>query len=199
MNQLINTKEQLRKSYLALRNDFDEEYIKSASLGLCELLASTDEFNIAKTILLYYPIKNEISPLSIFEIAKKEGKSVAFPVCNKDSTTLTFKKVDDMSQLKKSTFGICEPKESCHNICLDKHTLCVVPALAFSKEGHRLGYGMGYYDRFLENFEGKSIGLSYSKLLCDTLPQDEHDIPLDIIITESEVLYIAEKNKRFFA
>ena len=194
MKENINTKEQLRKSYRALRNDFSEEYIKSSSNYACELLVQTDEFKLAKTILLYYPIKNEISPLSIIEIAKSQGKSIAFPVCNNDSFTLTFKKVNDMLDLQKSTFGILEPKEHCEIVNIDEHTLCIVPAIAFSKDGHRLGYGKGYYDRFLENFPGKSIGFSYSKLLFDNLPKNQHDIPLDMIITESEVLYIAQKN-----
>ena len=191
MNESINTKEQLRKSYRALRNDFSEEYIKNASAIACELLASTNEFKHAKTILLYYPIKNEISPLSILEIALRQGKSIAFPVCNKNDLNLIFKKVDSIADLRESTFGILEPKEGCEKIFPDKNTFCIVPAIAFSKDGHRLGYGMGYYDQFLENFEGKTAGLSYSKLLFDALPQDPHDIPLNMIITESEVLYIA--------
>lgn len=152
---------------------------------------ATNEFANARSVLVYYPIKNEISPLPLVEAAQRMGKSVAFPVCDTKNHTLSFKKVNSIYELSRTSSGLFEPKADLYDVEIDETTVCVVPALAFSREGHRVGYGMGYYDRFLEAFVGKSIGLSYSALLCDTLPHEEHDAPLDMIITESEVLYIA--------
>ena len=85
-------------------------------------------------------------------------------------------------------------REVTGDIVITENTLCVVPALLFSRDGYRLGYGKGYYDRFLRSFNGTSVGLSYDELLCEYLPIDSHDISLNIIITESEVHYIAQKN-----
>ena len=187
-------KNELRQKYRALRDSFGEEFISAASQRACENIQKNKEFINADIILLYYPTKNEISPLPLFEICLKMGKTVAFPVCQKDGTNLIFKKVTSLDMLSPSNFGIFEPNEDCETVDLTKNTLCITPALVFSKDGHRLGYGKGYYDRFLINFIGTSTGFSYSALVCDTLPHDKHDIPLNMIITESEVLKIAQKN-----
>lgn len=192
MNKI--TKNELRQKYRPIRDSFGEEFINVTSKLVCDRLASTQEFINADTILLYYPIKNEISPLPLFEICLKMKKTLAFPVCQKQTSTLIFKEVSSLNDLCQSTWGILEPNHNCKEIIPNKNTLCIVPALAFSRDGHRLGYGKGYYDRFLEKFNGKSMGISYSLLLLNELPHDKHDISVDIIVTESEVLKIANKN-----
>lgn len=188
------SKNELRQKYRALRDSFGEEFIEKASRSACESLIKCKEFMDAETILLYYPIKNEISPLPLFEMCLKMGTTVAFPTCQKENSTLVFKKVTTLGELLRSNFGLFEPNENCEIISLTKNTLCIVPALVFSRSGHRLGYGKGYYDRFLADFNGVSVGLSYSTFVLDEIPHDKHDIPLDMIITESEVFKIAQKN-----
>ena len=191
----MNTlKKELRQKYRALRDSFGEEFIKNASKNACENLQKCTEFQSADIILLYYPIKNEISPLGIFELCLKMGKKIAFPVCQTETSDLVFRKVTSLHDLAPSDFGISEPSSDCEMITPTENTLCLVPALIFSKKGHRLGYGKGFYDRFLQNFKGKSAGFSYDALLLDAIPYEIHDIPLDLIITESEVLKIAQKN-----
>ena len=192
MNKM--TKNELRQKYRALRDSFGEEFISKASYLASNNLQKTEEFKNADIVLLYYPTKNEISPLPLFEICLKMGKTVAFPVCQKESSTLVFKKVTSLDMLLPSSFGILEPNEYCKAITLNENTICITPALLFSKKGHRLGYGKGYYDRFLKDFNGISVGYSYSACVLDSIPHDAHDIPLDMIITESEVLKIAQEN-----
>ena len=188
---MIDTKQLLRQKYRSIRDSFGEEFIHQTSKHACENLISSQAFANADTVLLYFPIKNEISPLDIFDVAHRLGKTVAFPLCQKESHTLVFCKVTSLDKLVPSQHGLFEPSNECEIITPDEHTLCIVPALAFSKSGSRLGYGGGYYDRFLANFKGISAGFSYSSLLVDSLPTSEHDIPLDMIITESEVHYFA--------
>ena len=188
------TKNELRQKYRALRDSFGEEFISKASYSTSNNLQQIEEFVNADTVLLYYPTKNEISPLPIFEICLKMGKTVAFPVCQKESTTLMFKKVTSLDMFSPSSFGIFEPNEECEIIIPTEKTICITPALLFSKDGHRLGYGKGYYDRFLKDFNGISVGFSYSDCVLDFIPHDTYDIPLDMIITESEVLKIAQEN-----
>ena len=189
-----NNKSELRKIARAKRDGFSNEFVLQASMRACKILAQTREFANADTLLFYYPIKNELSPLPLIQEAKKMGKQIAFPVCNTSSNTLEFKCVNETDELLPSIFGLLEPKDNNKTATITKNTLCIVPALLFSKNGQRLGYGKGYYDRFLQDFKGISIGFSYDKLLVDEIPSCEHDIPLDMIITESEVLYIAEKD-----
>lgn len=174
-----------------MRNGFGEEFIQRASAIACKNLSESKEFQNAETVLLYFPVNNELSPLPLLDIAISAGKTVAFPVCNKTSNTLTFRRVTDLCELESASFGLFEPKASCEEITPSAHTLCIVPALLISKSGARLGYGGGYYDRFLKDFNGTSVGFTYSKMLCDTLCGDAHDVPVDMIITEGEVIYIA--------
>lgn len=188
------TKKELRQKYRALRDSFGEEFIQKTSESACQNLININEFINADTVLLYHPTKNEISPLPLFELCLKMGKTVAFPVCKTENSTLIYKKISKLDDLSPSTFGLLEPTEDCEEIHCSKNTICIVPALLFSREGHRIGYGKGFYDRFLANFEGTSVGFSYSLTLCDEIPEDKYDIPLNMIVTESEVLKIASKN-----
>ena len=187
----VQNKNDLRQKYRTKRSSFGEEFIKEASHSACEIIAKSEAFLNADTVLLYYPIKNEISPIPLIELCLSMGKNVAFPVCQNEVSTLIFKNISTMDDLTCASFGILEPKPHCKTADITEKTLCLVPALAFSREGHRLGYGKGFYDRFLNDFEGICAGFSYSLLVCDSLPHDEHDIPLDMIVTESEVMYFA--------
>ena len=186
-----SNKNELRQKYRALRDSFGEEFIENASKSACENLSKSEVFKSADTVLLYYPIKNEISPIPLFELCLKTGKTVAFPVCQVENSTLIFKKVNTLNSLSNSIFGLLEPQDDCKIVTPTENTLCLVPALVFSCDGYRLGYGKGFYDRFLADFRGTSIGFSYSSLVLDTIPHDKHDIKLDMIITESEVLKFA--------
>ena len=195
MNEhIIKEKTTLRQKCREIRGGFGEEFIIEASVTACELLASAEEFKNTKTVLLYYPINNEISPLPLFELSRKLGKKVGFPVCNHEISTLIFREVTSLSALEKGRFELLEPNEDCKAISPDKDTLCIVPSLALSRDGARLGYGKGFYDRFLCNFEGVCAGFTYSELLFDSIPSETHDSALNMIITESEVLRPNEQN-----
>jgi 5-formyltetrahydrofolate cyclo-ligase len=189
MMNKTNNKTLLRQKCRNIRDSFGEKIIENASVNACELFSNTEAFDKADVILLYYPIKNEISPLPLIEKAQKTGKKIAFPICNIKNDTLYFRTINSINELTPSHFGIPEPLLSNEEPILTEHTVVIVPALAFSKDGHRLGYGKGYYDKFLRDFRGISVGFSYSSLVLDSLPTDKHDIPLKIIATESEVLY----------
>lgn len=194
MSYKTQYKNSLRQSSRAIRDGFGEEFIERASENACNMLVSLDEFKKADTLLLYYPIKKEISPLSLIDFAQKCGKQIAFPVCNTQSGTLTFYTVNGTDELSPSSFGISEPIASENKAIITSNTLCIVPGILFSREGHRLGYGKGFYDKFLKNFGGISVGFSYKELLCDKIPSENTDVPLNIIITEEEVLRFAKEN-----
>ena len=184
---MTNLKQKLRQKYRAVRDSFGEEFIKKASKAACKNLINTKEFSDADTVLLYYPINNELSPLKILEIAIQSGKTVAFPVCQKEDRTLIFRKVTSLSQLRVASFGIFEPSEECSIVTPNERTLCIVPALALGRSGERLGYGGGYYDKFLATFGGTSAGFIYSELAGIDLPQENFDVSLNMIITDREV------------
>ncbi|MBR2381277.1 MAG: 5-formyltetrahydrofolate cyclo-ligase [Clostridia bacterium] len=188
----INNKQLLRQKCRYIRDSFGEMHINKASERACKILTQTPEFLSADTILIYYPTKNEISPLPILEVAQKSGKRIALPVCNMENNSLSFHIITSIDEVNPSHFGICEPPKINEEPIVTERTLALIPALAFSKKGHRLGYGRGFYDRFLADFKGISAGLSYSELVFDKIPHEDHDIPLKMLITESEVLYFVE-------
>ena len=185
----INNKRIIRQKCRILRDSFGEMHIKKMSEYACNLLMQTPEFLTADIILLYFPIKNEISPLPIFDVAQKMGKKIALPLCNTENNMLSFHIINSLDEAIPSHFGICEPPKVNEEPILTERSLALVPALAFSRDGHRLGYGKGFYDKFLVNFKGISAGFSYSELVFDEIEHENHDIPLKMLITESEVLY----------
>ena len=157
---------------------------------------SSTEFLSADTLLTYFPIGSEIDLTPITERALSLGKSVAYPVCDTETSTLTFKYIHSLAELTAGSYSIPEPSESDEIFCDKSSALCIVPALAVDKSGVRLGYGRGYYDRFLKNFSGTAIVAIYSELLTDALPRDKYDIPLEFIVTErGNIIINADENK----
>ena len=103
---------------------------------------------------------------------------------------MVFHKVTALSDLNAGYFGVREPEPTLAIIekkDMGKDTLCLVPALSYDKRGYRLGYGKGYYDRFLEGFSGICVGITFDRCLAEKLPADAHDKKTDYIITESQV------------
>ena len=187
MNEIYSAKNELRPKALEKRGALDEKYRQDAEQKAIQHLVSTEEFSRADKILLYYPVKSEADPLPLFEIARELGKKVAFPKCNKDDLTMRFFEISSQKDLSLGAYNIPEPKEDLGELICDERTLCVVPALLYSRDGHRLGWGKGYYDRFLAGFAGVSIGFAYDGFVVDELPHSEHDRQLDMIITEKGV------------
>lgn len=179
-------KRKARKELSSLRADICDR-AKYSKL-LCERLIALEEYKNADTVLLYFPTKSEPDLTSIAQIAWSDGKKVAFPISKTESCTLDFRTVNDLCELHEGAYGIFEPTENAEQACVTSNTLCIVPALAVDLDGYRLGYGKGYYDRFLGDFCGRSAVAVHSSLVCDRLPRNDTDIPLKIIITEQETL-----------
>ena len=123
----VSEKKKLRKSARTLRDSFNEEYINHASNLACELLSASEVFKLADTILIYYPIKNEISPFPLLEIAKAQGKSIAFPLCNTENGTLLFKKVSRINDLKQTSLGLIEPTVDLADAIITPNTSTLPP------------------------------------------------------------------------
>ena len=157
------------------------------SRRLCEGILSLEQFASADVVLVYYPTKNEPDLLHVANVALSLGKRVAFPISNTADLTLTFGEITSTNQLQAGAYGIPEPEANPPK--LSPNSLCIVPALAADKQGFRLGYGKGYYDRFLADFDGVSVCALPSSHLCEKLPTEATDIPVDIIITQTGVIY----------
>lgn len=144
------------------------------------------------TVFIYYSSGTEVDTSSIIRFAIENGIDVALPRCRDTDGIMDFYIISDIDkQLVKGMFSLMEPDiDKCKKALHSEQSLCIVPGLAFDKAGCRIGYGKGYYDRFLYEFKGKSIGLCYNACLCDELPFDKYDCKVDIIVTENEFISI---------
>ena len=183
-------KSSARKHFLASRLAISSEALDISSRILCNKILTLKKFLDADVVLLYFPTKNEPNLLSIAEAALKAGKKVAFPISITKNCTLDFREISSLTELNAGAYGIPEPPCNAKIPNLTEKSLCVVPALAFDKNGFRIGYGKGYYDRFLSKFKGVSVGAALSSHICDSLPTETTDIPVNIIITETGVTRI---------
>ena len=181
---LADQKHPLRKRLLARRAALDESDRVVWSEAIARHVMASESFRAAKLILCYAPVRGEVDPLMIAREAWRQGKQVAFARSNTESCTLTFCLVKSLDELTEGAYRIPEPPTDAPIVREFSDALCIVPALAFDRRGFRLGYGKGYYDRFLSEFEGKSIGLCFSRLLCDALPTDAHDCAVGEIFCE---------------
>ncbi len=182
-------KKQIRESLLQkreLHTKTEEDTNK-----IIEKLLSLPEIKKAKYILLYYPHRNEVNTLPLIKKFLKEGKNVLLPkVQGNNIIPIIFK---DFSQLKEGYAGIKEPEGK--PVSPEKIDIVIVPGVAFDRKGHRLGYGKGYYDRFLSKTDALKIGLAYDFQIVENLPAEEHDVPLDLIITPTQIIQTKEERK----
>jgi 5-formyltetrahydrofolate cyclo-ligase len=181
-------KRTLRRTMLAHRKSLSPEEFRSASLHIQETFLDTDNFRRARSVLVYSPIHHEVETELIVRAALNSGKKVAFPVVV--GHELIFREVSDSSALEKGAFGILEPTATGEVFSLDEADILVVPGIAFDLNGHRIGYGKGYYDKTIHRLEGhgKLVGLCYDFQLVDEILGEAHDIKMDLIITEKRVV-----------
>ena len=177
-------KKALRAEFKLQRNKIDPISKKELDAAICREIISLACFRFSDTILMYSAIGSEIDLTDVALEALKRGKKIAYPVCDTDSCTMTYKYVNDLSELILGSYSILEPEDKAPVFMGERNSLCIVPALSFDKSGFRLGYGKGYYDRFLKTFHGTSLGAVYNELLSDSLPHGYHDVATDIVVTE---------------
>jgi len=176
-------KAQLRQRCKAMRKEMGDELRRQASLEICKHLAAWDVFQNAEVILAYMPVQTEVDliPLLTGFPAKRWSLPRILPG---DEGRMVFHPYDP-ENLIVHPFGMSEPSPNLPQISPYEIQLVLVPGLAFDRKGWRLGYGGGFFDRFLKDFEGVSVGVLFQALLLNEIPHGEYDIPMDWLVTES--------------
>lgn len=144
-------------------------------------IISDSVYEQADTVLAYYPVRDEIDLRPLIERALLDGKRVALPVTRDGDMEFCLYTGD----LTVGDYGIPHPTGD--RVDADAHTLCIVPGYACDEERYRLGYGGGYYDRFLSYFTGVSLGAFYSGCTHAVFPKEEHDRPFRLLVTEEGI------------
>lgn len=183
----MQIKSQLRKELKQKRKNIDKKSEKDEFIR--ENLICSNYYLNADTVLFYCAIDGEIDVDACITDALMLGKRVALPVCINDKGDMKFYYINSMNDLNTGFFGVREPDiNKCTEVTDFDNSICIVPAIAYDSRGYRLGYGKGYYDRFLKNNASLSVGLCYNELLQDALPIDEHDIPVKYIVTQNGII-----------
>lgn len=197
MYEIRAEKNKLREKYKAIRDALSTDEKSILDTKICKRVISTVSFRFSQTVLLYSPIKSEVDITSIALAALKAGKNVAYPRCGSNDGKMTFHYVTSLDELKPGSFGILEPtieaplffKES---VPKKEDAICLIPALIYDKDGYRLGYGKGYYDRFLSDFCGIKAGIIYSSCIADRVPRGKYDLKVDFTVSEKGVMLTNE-------
>ena len=186
-------KQRLREEHLAAREVLSEQERSVLDNRITQKLLATSEYTEATTVLTYVSVSSEVSTRMFIECALRDGKTVAVPRCL-PGHCLEFVAIASLEQLVAAPFNLLEPAKELPAVTEDQknNSICIVPALLVDTKGYRLGYGAGFYDRFLSTYPGKKICLAYQQSLSrTTLPHTAFDVAVDVVITESEVLTCA--------
>lgn len=178
-------KADLRAKYRKIRECCPADVKKSLDQSLTRIFLNLHEYKQCEKLFVFVSSPIEVDTTDIICQALSDGKQVAVPKCTDKNGKMEFYFIKSLNQLEKGTFGIMEPKENiCEQVSDLGNGLCIVPGICFDMFGYRIGFGKGYYDRFLERFGGTTAGLCYSKCTEHELPRGNHDKRVDILITE---------------
>ena len=191
MNGSRDEKNLLRRTCTQKRGQIEGAQREAAEKKISDYLSSMASYRHARLLLFYVPIKSEVNVLPLLTDALNKGRATALPRCEKQPGVMTFRYVRSMDELSAGAFGVPEPSENALIVPaseLASHDVfALVPALAFDKKGYRLGYGKGYYDRFLSTFGGMSAGVAFGDLIFDELPKGFYDRRVKAVVSERGV------------
>lgn len=180
-------KNELRESMRAQRRALTDADTASMSEIIRKKLFSLECIENAETVCTFLSAFKEPDTFSIVNMLRDRQVKVIVPVSDTKTNTLSLSYIDN--NLHKGAYGISEPSVI-KNADKEIIDVILIPGLAFDREGGRLGFGKGYYDRLLESKDAVKIGLCYDFQLFDHIPKESHDIPMDYIITEKEILKV---------
>lgn len=181
---------ELRAQYLEKRRSIPSDLKAEMDARICKSALNLASFRFSKVVLLYAPIKGEIDLMPFAREAMAKGKAVAFPRCNTADHTMTYHFVRDLDELVPGAMNIPEPREDAPIYDPEsdlREAVCFIPALIYDEGGYRVGYGGGYYDRYLRRFSGSKVGVIYSDFIVKKVPRGRFDMKCDIMLTEKNV------------
>ena len=182
------SKSTLRERLKLEREKLSKGEVRERSKLIIEQLLSLPEFFRSDVVHTYISSKkNEVDTHELIRVILKQKKRVVVPIADKVSKTMKHSELFSLSELVGGAYGILEPKMY-RPVPVADLQVVVVPALAVDKKGNRLGFGAGFYDRFLHDVQLPSIVLAYDFQIIDDVPKENTDIPVSFIVTEQEII-----------
>lgn len=188
----MESKQQIRKRILEQRSKMTTQDVEHKSRQIANRVFNLPEYQEADHVLLYADFCHEVMTKEIFDDALLQRKKVYFPKCNPAVGTMEFYQIVSVRQLTSGYNKIKEPTASDETVFRfrkEDNTVVVVPGIAFDVQGHRIGYGKGYYDRYLQDKrQVTTVALAFAEQIVEEVPFDKYDIRMDKIVTE-EIIY----------
>lgn len=184
----MESKSKIRKRILNVRNNMSKEDVKKNSNAIMDKITSLDIYKQSKVVFIYMDFKNEVMTSNLIKRMLSEKKRVVIPYTDSINTVLIPSEITKESDLKQNSFGYFEPK-SILPVNIEEIDLVIVPGVVFDKNLNRIGFGKGYYDKILNRLKpsAKKIALAHDFQVLEDIPAEEHDVKMDMIITEKNI------------
>lgn len=178
----------MRRMIMDTRKRLPEEYCVKADQDICRHILSSEEYKKADVIFTYVSKEGEADTLPVIRAAFEEGKRICVPRCIEKGQMQAFQ-IRSFSELRKGKYGILEPADRCPFVAKEEISLALIPCLSCDSYGNRLGYGGGYYDRYLRNGMFTKAVLCRSRLMMPEIAVESTDCRVDLIVTENGISY----------
>lgn len=189
MDELLSAKKAIRAQALMERSALGESERAQKSAAICSAIEAIPEYAAAPSILFYMPFRAEVDISPLIQKALQQGRRCALPKCHHGCMLRLYSIADISKDVAPGKWGIREPVtvDGCE-CTVQEFSVIMVPGAAFDRQGHRIGYGAGYYDRLLEASGGNTLKIApaFALQIRSSLPQGKYDMPVDIIVTEGE-------------
>lgn len=174
-------KKVLRKEYFKKRANIENRQEKSETIK--NRLRDLDIYKNAESVFIFISFKSEVNTHEMIKMIKEDGKRLLVPLVKGDEMIAT--EIDGIEDLRENHMGILEPKDG---EAADKIDLTITPGLAFDKDGYRLGYGGGYYDKFFAKNETTSLAIGFDEQRTDYVPHEDYDKKVDYLLTDKNFI-----------
>jgi len=182
-----------RKEMLQRLNRLSKETYRARSESIIQRFVISRLFRQAEVIGVTISRFPEVRTMSLIEEAWRAGKRVVVPRCNTETKEMTFREIMSYDELEVVSSGLYEPKEN-ETDAVEKQEidLLIVPGVIYSNEGYRIGFGGGYYDRYLKDYDGRTVSLAFTEQTGQVVPVEPYDVPVQYIISDTQTITCQE-------
>lgn len=183
-------KKDIRTQMRAIRRDMSPETATAKNEAIFRRICVMDEYRYARTLVTYVSKELEVDTIHLIQHALNQGKRVAVPRCVENTRVMNMHFIRSLDDLEAGSYGILEPSPSAPVLHRTRDAIAIVPAFCNDLSGYRIGYGGGYYDRYLYNFQGVKVGVNYTECVKPRLINGRYDVPVDILVTDQSIIRI---------
>lgn len=187
----MNEKKVMRKQMIEILKQITKPFYEDYSYKIANKLFEDEDWKNTNVVGITVSKFPEVDTYQIIRKAWEQGKKVVVPKCYPTNKEMVFYLLSEFSQLESVFFGLLEPREDCSEaVDASQIDLMIVPGLAYTKEGYRIGFGGGYYDRYLKNYTGRSLTLAFDVQIIPQFVVEKYDMPISKIITNTEIIKV---------